>query len=353
MTLAITEQQRDDLVPMLSGEVLHAFEEESQVSYLFTPSTLSGTDTMIDRVVTMAKPVTIDWTERHKSAQQGAVGTITYALEKSGYIRHEEKNISKLIQDVDVLMELAREHGTQVALLYDTVIFLQLLKATRTGAMAAAGGSVDADVDLDKVIQAGGIAGFDADDDENDVVEVVNKISLMITYQKQRRRLPKGDSFLMVSLGLYDVLLQDDKLVSTDFSSGNGDVARNEVRMIKGIPILPVDMFQYLNDGLAAAAVSSVSDVTITDADKAARAILFSGQSVRVFEAMRPVFDMFYSEADKMNYIDTQYFFNVGVRRQDHTAGLYVWEAFQESSGGAEDWDIDPADINIEATAVI
>lgn len=350
MTLAITEQQRADLVPMLTGEVLHAFQEESQVSYLFTPSILQGTDTMIDRVVTQAKPVTIDWTERHKSAQQAAVGTITYELEKSGYLRHEEKNISKLIQDVDVLMEMAREHGTAVALLYDTVIFLQLLKASRAAAMTAAGGSVDADVDLDTVIQEGGVAGFDATNDELDVVEVVKKISLMITYQKQRRRLPKGDSFLLVSLGLYDVLLEDDKLVSTDFSSGNGDVSRNELRVIKNIPILPVDMFQYLNDGKAAAAVSSVSAATIDEQDKAARAILFSNQSIRVFEAMQPTFDMFYVEGDKMNYIDTQYFFNAGIRRQDHVAALYLFEVFNASPSADQ---IDSARINITATEVI
>ena len=364
--LAITEQDRQTLIPLLTGEVEHAFNYESELARFFTPKMVNGTDTVLDRVISMAKPVRIDWTEREKSAQIGAVGTVTYKLEHSGYIRHEEKNISKLLSDVDTLKELGLEHGKAVARLYDALILLVLIKSTRMGAMTASGVSgIDSDVDLDKVIQAGGLAVFDAEGDENVVAEVTAKLSLMIMFQRARRRYNKVGTILLVSHNLYFQLLNNDKLVDKMFSDGNGHYGKGEVKVLLDTPVVPITLFQDLATNPDVLGIDAVSDLEINEVDQCCRAILFDVSAVRVLEAHKPWVNAFYVENEKLNKIDTQFMMAVGTRRQDYTAGLYIAKVktqTENSSGSNYDADygladetlvIAGADINVVDTTLI
>lgn len=358
--LAITQELAADLVPIVSNEVIHAYETESELAHMWTPKTLRGTDTMVERVVGLAKPERIDWTERDKHAQAGAIGKVSYSLDYSGYVRHEEKNISALISDVNTLKELAIEHGKAIAILYDTVIFVAMIHGTRMSAMTAQGGSIDAAVDLDKVIEAGGVAAFDAVADESDVTEVVSKLRTMITWQKARRRFSKMGTMLAVSYGLYNVLLDNDKLVSKFYSPNNGDYSQGEVSMFMGVPIVPLQLFQHIQDLPGETATGSVivaDGLSVSTADAEIRAILFEPSAVVVLEAMRPTSTMFYEDMHKMNYIDTQFYFNAGVRRQDKLVGLYRQNAFLEYNESTEPDGIVGAlssgIINVTATAIV
>lgn len=327
MAIAITEQQRADLIPQFTGEVERAFEETGVLANLFEIKKVAGSDTVIDRVISKAKVERIDWTEEDKHAQVGAVGTLTYKLEHSIYIRHAEKNISKLISDLDVLKELTIEHGVDLAVQRDATILTAILQASRMDAMSASGVSgIDASVDLDKVVTEGLHVVFENANDEKDVSLVEDALeSIIIAMRSTRKWTP--DMHLVMSWGLYNTLRDSDKLGDEDFSAGNSDYAEGVLRKFMGVPVMPIATFQDLQGYVGVTnPIGDTWNTTATDA--AARAVFFSPRAIRVLEAMPVTFNMHYSEDHLTNYITSQAFYGVGVRRQDHVGALYTSAAY-------------------------
>ena len=324
--MAITEQQVADLVPLLTGEVEDAFEVSAELSNLFTVEQLRGSDTKIDRVVGRAHVETVDWTEDDKHAQVGTFGTITYKVEQSIYIRHAEKNISALISDVDALKELGEEHGKALAIQRDVTILTALLIGSRQAAMASSGvAGVDAGDELDKTVLEGLHAVMTASGDIKDVAKVEDKLEQMVISQRARRKAGMG-AILVVSHAIYNLLRQSDKLISKDFSAGNGDYAKGTVGLFLNIPVMPVTTFQDLQD--FAGTVNPIGTTwNTTTKDAEARAVLFTPRALRVLEVMPITVSAWYEDLHKNNYIDSQAFYGVGVRRQDDIAALYTFAA--------------------------
>lgn len=334
MSIAITEQQKADLIPLLSGEVESAFELAAELAPMFTVKVLEGTDKFIDRTVGQTHVQRVDWTEVDKASQQGAIGKVEYEVTNSIYIRHAEKNISKLIQDVDVLKELGQEDGKALALQRDVTILAALLQASRQDANTAQGGTVPAKNDLDVAFPAGIRDNFAADGDEADPDVVVKKLKQIITAQRARRKFNNNMGVLIVSYGLYDVLLDNDKLTSTEFSGDNANLAAGKFDALHGVRVMPITTFQDMQD-MVGEDNPVDSSLTITALDAEARAVLFEPTAIRVLEVLATVVDAWYEKAHKTNYIDAQAMYNVGVRRQDKVAALYTWEATQTGTVGA------------------
>ena len=324
--MAITEQQVADLVPLLTGEVEDAFEITAELSNLFTAEPLRGSDTKIDRVVGKSHVETVDWTEDDKHSQVGTFGTITYKVEQSIYIRHAEKNISALLNDVDALKELGEEHGKALAEQRDVTILTALLIGSRQAAMASSGvAGVAVGDELDKTVLEGLHGVLAATGDINDVAKVEDKLEQLIISQRARRKLGMG-AVMVVSHGVYNLLRQSDKLISKDFSTDNGDYAKGTVGLFLNIPVMPVTTFQDLQTYAGTVnPIGATWNTTTTDAE--ARAVIFTPRAIRVLEVMPVTVDAWYEKAHKNNYIDSQAFYGVGVRRQDYIAALYTFEA--------------------------
>lgn len=325
--MAITEQQIADLVPQLTGEVEVAFEVESELSTFFPVEKINGTDTKLDRVAGRAHVQAINWAQDDKDAQTGTFGTITYKIEDSIYIRHAEKNISALISDIDALKELGFEHGKALALQRDLTILTALLIGSRQSAMASSGvAGVAAGDELDNVVLEGIHAVFAASGDEADVAKVEYLLEQMIIAQKARRKFDKSGTMLVVSHAIYNVLRQSDKLMSTDYSRDNGDFAKGIVNKFMNVPLMPITIFQDMQ-GQAGTTNPIGTTWNIEMVDQEARAVLFTPRALRVLEAMPVTVDAWYEKSHKLNYIDSQAYYGVGVRRQDYIAALYHFNA--------------------------
>lgn len=335
VSLLITEQQKDDLIPLLTKEVIHGFEVEAELSNIFPITPLRGTDTLVDRVVGQAHVMTVDWDEADKSAQKGTFGSITYKVEQSIYIRHSTTNVAVLINDIDALKELGVEHGKALAIQRDATILTALLIGSRQSAMASSGvADVDAGDELDKTITEGLRIVLDADGDEYDVSAVEGAMNKGVATLRSKRKLDKSGSLWVVSHGIYDTLLESDKLVSSDFSINNGDYASGKLYKHKGIPVMPISVFEDLQ-GLVGV-TNPIGDTWNTTAvDAEARAVLFSPRAIRVLEVMPVTVSAFASELHKQNYIDSQALYGVGVRRPDYIFALYRYQASQTATVGA------------------
>ena len=325
MVMALTEQAAADLVEQLTGEVEHAFEVESHIANLFPITPIKGSDTKIDRVVGRAHVEAIDWTEDDKHAQVGAIGKITYTIEDSIYIRHAEKNIAPLLQDVDVLKELGMEHGKALAMQRDVTLLNALLIGSQKAAMTAVGGTVAASDDLDKTVEAGLRDTMAASGDEYDVTKLESKLEGLIIAQRARRKL-SADSVLIMTYKCFNTLRASEKLISKDFSSDNGDYAKGTLGLLMGVPVIPVPTFQDLQN-----VVGDVNPIgttwNVTTKEAQGRAVLFSPRALRVLEAMPVTVSAWYEKIHKTNFIDSQAYYGTGVRRQDNIAALFTFEA--------------------------
>lgn len=334
MTIAITEQQRNDLIPLLTKEVIKAFEHETELANMFEIKKLEGTDTLIDTVVGGASVKRVDWSQVDKAAQVGVMGRVTYELDQTVYIRHAEKNISKLISDVDTLKELMEEHGKALAVQRDVTILTCIVRGSMQGAMAASGVSgVETANDLPNTIKQGLHYVMAAANDIRDPDKVVEGLRMLITTMRSNRRASKSH-VLVMSFGLYEILRENDKLMSADYSKGNGDYANGELYKFLGYNVVPCTVFQDMQEPVAADNPVS-DDWDITELDKQARAVFFSPRSIRVIEAMPVTPDAWYNKDHKVNYIDSQAFYNTGVRRQDTIAALFHYNASQAATVGA------------------
>lgn len=341
MAINITEQHAEILIPQLTGEVEHAFEFESEFKGIFEVMNIKGTDTKIERVAGKVKVERIDWTEDDKHAQVGTFGNIQYSVDQAIYVRHAEKNIDPLLSDINAMKELAYEHGKEMAMQRDVTILTAILHGSRTAALAATGvAGVDADNDLDKVIEAGLVQTMEASGDINDALKLERKLEELIIAQRARRKLDKN-SLLIVSHGVYNELRQAEKLTNSDYSPSNADYAKGQLSRFMNMAIMPVTTFQDLQD--ARWANNPVSDaLNVSDIDKEARAVVVSPRALRILEVQPLTMDMWYEKVHKTNYIDTQAMYNVAVRRQDLIGALYTFEAV---AAGAVD--------NVDGTAVV
>jgi hypothetical protein len=209
---------------VFSGEVLASFQRENKMLGMSTVRTISS----------------------GKSAQFPAIGRTTASYHTAGNeitgdaIKHAEKVIT--IDDVllssafisqideaknhyDVRSQYSKEMGSALAKKTDA----HLLQLTVLGARASAtvtggdGGSVitDADANTNMASLIDSIFESAEDLDNKDV--------------------PEDDRYCVVPPNIYYELVQNDKLVSRDFSNANGDFGKGVVMEVAGIKIVKLN----------------------------------------------------------------------------------------------------------------
>tara|TARA_B110000444_G_C18843238_1_gene600217 strand:- start:1481 stop:2431 length:951 start_codon:yes stop_codon:yes gene_type:complete len=209
---------------VFSGEVLASFQRENKMLGMSTVRTISS----------------------GKSAQFPAIGRTTASYHTAGNeitgdaIKHAEKVIT--IDDVllssafisqideaknhyDVRSQYSKEMGSALAKKTDA----HLLQLTVLGARASAtvtGGD-------------GGSVITDADANTN-MVSLIDSI-FECAEKLDDKDVPEEDRYCVVPPSIYYELVQNDKLVSRDFSNANGDFGKGVVMEVAGIKIVKLN----------------------------------------------------------------------------------------------------------------
>ena len=138
-----------------------------------------------------------------------------------------------------------------------------------------------------------------------------------------RRRVPLSDAITLVSTSVYSDLLHSTKLMSTEFSLGNGNFAQRRIAEMNGIPVVESIAFPTsvnANHMLSTAGNSNAFNVT-TDDLKAQMIVFSKSQSLVTVNAREWETDLWDDKEHKSYVLDHQAMFTVDVRRPD-TVGV-------------------------------
>jgi len=206
----------------------------------------------------------------------------------------------------DFLPELGRQHGYEHAKLFDTAHIIQLMKCRNFVAPAHLAGAFyngiekPATINADKSIYAENIQDAHA----QGITELINRdLGAAV-----------DEAITVCTPEIFDILLHHDKLMSVDFSSGNGDFAKRRVGFLNGSRIIETPRFPSAveTDHILGTAFNVDAD------DIACKMLVYVPRLTLVaVEAKALTTNMWPDPQNFANVLDSYAMYNIGQRRPD------------------------------------
>lgn len=220
--------------------------------------------------------------------------------------RDNQDLLNDFQEDFNLRAEIAEDHGKELGKFFDQAFIIQTIK----GALAAAPTDVDS-------IGAGKNVTLTTAGDEDDPDKLYDAIVGRLVAM-QEEDIDTSDHIVMVRPSQYEVLLKNDKLIDSDFSQSNGDVAKAKVKYIFGSKIVPtarIPNAAITNHILSNADNSNAYDVSATEAK--AVAVIMHPRSLISGETIPMTNEIYYCKKEKQWFIDDFMAFGVNVNRPD------------------------------------
>lgn len=236
--------------------------------------------------------------------------------------------LEDLQNNYDAKVELARTQGEQLAEYFDEAAYIQAMKAARSAAPANLPG-----------FKSGTVVELAVAGDELDPVKLEAGILAMIQGMEEKKVRVRGTQFgttgyngvvLYVKPAQYYALLQNDKLVDSQYSMGNGNYADNRILKAAGLPIvtstlLPQEALGVTGHYLSNTANSSAYDYTAAEGDS--RVLGFAPRAVLAGETISLTSDIWYNKEEKQWFIDSHLSFGMAPDRAEMAGTVDVFRA--------------------------
>lgn len=309
----ITKLDRDEMIEIYGGEVDSQFAKKSMMREFFTIRPITGSDTATVRRIskTTLKAVTPGV---RPDADPVTLGKVSVTVDTMVIARNNVFLLDELQSDVALLEELSRDHGKTLGKFFDEAFLIMGTKATRMPAPAIDSVGAGRHIDLTT-----GDHGANAHKDP----DVVTAQIMEILTQFENDEIDTEDLVVFVSPATFQVLLNNDKLVSRDFSEG-ADFAKRVLYYIGDARIVKTARLPKganTNHELSNAGNSNAYDTTADDGKIIALVMdpmaLLSGETIALQS------DIWFNKEEKQWFIDSFMAFAVAVRRPDLTGGLF------------------------------
>ena len=245
-------------------------------------------------------------------------GDVSVTVDTVVVARNNVFLLEDLQNNYDAKVELARTQGEQLAEYFDEAAYIQAMKAARSAAPANLPG-----------FQGGTVVELDAATDELDPNKLEAKILSMVQGMEEKKVKVRGTQFgttgyngvsLFVSPAQYYTLLQNDKLVDSQYSMGNGDYADSRILKAAGLPIntttlLPQEAAGATGHLLSNATNSNAYDYTAAEGD--VRVLGFAPRAVLAGETISLQSDIWYNKEEKQWFIDSHLSFGMAPDRAE------------------------------------
>ena len=216
------------------GMVDLAFHEMSMMKSILNVRTVRGTNTIKNyRVGETTLSAVTPGVRPDASATN--FGDVSVTVDTVVVARNNVFVLEDLQNNYDAKVELARTQGEQLGEFFDEAGYIQAMKAARLSAPANLPG-----------FKSGTVVEMDAAGDEADATKLEAKILAAIQGMEEKKVKVRGTQFgttgyngvsIYVAPAEYYTLLQNDKLVDSQYSPGNGDYADSKVLKVAGLPI--------------------------------------------------------------------------------------------------------------------
>ena len=320
-------------IEQYGGEVEHRILKESFMRQFFKFKTIRGTDTLTnDRIGSSAlqkvargiRPVDHGVTFDNISIK---IDTIVLA-------RTNEFVLDSFLSHIDTRKEIGVEHGKEIGKFFDESFLVQGIKACQVTNLDPDGVSLGGWEGLTptnivrtapKGFQGGTPVVLSGVGDELD--PDLLELAIQDVCQKvEEKDIDISEAVLLMRPAQYYALLRNDKLISRDFSSVNGDYAKGDVLESCGIRIQKTNRFPKAADVgvthfLSNAGNGNAYDVTAND--QKCVVCLLMPKALLAGETIPLTSDVYFDKKEMQWFIDSYLSFAVTPNRAEMAAGIF------------------------------
>ena len=227
-------------IEKFDGVVHETVQKESVTAGVFTKKPLVGTDTMSNSA--MGNP-TLQKVEPGKepAGQQIEVGKMIVQVKTPIIARVTEPMLAAVQDHLDIKSRTPANFGKRIAKHEDELMFVQVVKSalyeheTIIPIHPPTAGTTVTGKGSGGILQRGSNFTLGSASDETDADKMDLAVMTIHQYFAEADLDPTTEGFLYMAPAQYFTLLKADKLINTDYSSGNGNYANAAIAKVSGI----------------------------------------------------------------------------------------------------------------------
>jgi len=313
----LSDLPTDLMIDEYGGEVESQFAKSSIMRGYVKIRPVRGTDTIVNNRVgkTTLKKLTPGV---RPPAETTPFGKVTLTVDTVVLARDNRSMLNEFQTHFDARMELGQDHGKEIGKFFDQAFIIMGIKGSKAAAPVLGDGDP-----AKQSIGAGKNITLAVAGDEDDPDKLAQAITDIIV-QMEEEEIPVEELVCFVRPTRFQVLLNNNKLLSRDFAAGNGDFAKgilyeiNGCRIVKTARIPEAAIVGHL---LSNADNSNAYDLSATEAK--AVAVIIHPKSMLAGETIPLQSDVWFSKEEKQWFIDSFLAFGVTVNRPDVCGGVF------------------------------
>lgn len=306
----LSDEARKLLIEKFTGQVDRAFISASIMSGFLPVMPVIGTDTISVRRFGNTKPRRVTPGVR-PGGDSIETDKVTLTVTTHIVFRNFFSKLGEVQQDIDMAGETARNHGQNMAKLFDTAVLIMAYRGSKATVDTNANANVT-DHTLNGAFFDGVSASLAAAGDETDPDKLVDGLDGLITKIKERD-MPLDGFAIFVRPSTYKVISDHPKLINQDYSQGNGNYAWRMVKVLAGVPI--VETPRILSTATTDYKTLFNNDSYDWSAEDAkVEAIIFHRDGLLIGESLVEESNIFYSDMEKTWVVDTDRAFDIAIR---------------------------------------
>lgn len=302
----LSDVQIDLMIEEYGGSVDSQFAKSSIMREFVNIRTVRGTDTIVNNRVgkTTLKKVTPGV---RPAADSTPFGSVNVTVDTIVLARDNRSLLNDFQIHFDARMELGKDHGKEIGKFFDEAFIIMCIKGA--GQAAPSG--------LNGAIGAGKSTTLATAGDETDPDKLEAAIADIIV-EMEEEDITVDELIIFVRPKEFRVLLNNDKLISRDYSAGNGDYAAGTLHELNGARIVKTARIPNAVNSdhmLSNTRNGNAYNVDATEAKTVA--VIMHPKSLLAGETIPLTSKVYYDDKELMWFIDSYLAFGVSVSRPD------------------------------------
>ena len=313
----LSEVSHELILEQYGGEVENQFKKSAIMRQYAKVRPVRGTDTISNNRVgrTTLKALTPGV---RPPAETTPFGKVSLTVDTVVLARDNRSMLNELQIHFDARMELAQDHGKELGYFFDQAFIIMAIKGAQASAPVLGDGTASK-----QSIGAGKSRTLTAALDELDPDKFATAIKAIIIAMEEEE-IPVEELVVFVRPTQFEVLLNNNKLMSRDFAAGNGDYAKGIIYEIGGARIVKtarIPTAAVTGHFLSNAQNSNAYDITAAQAK--AVAVILHPKALLAGETIPLTSDIWFNREEKQWFIDSFLAFGVTVNRPDVCGAVF------------------------------
>lgn len=313
----LSDVERGILIDEYGGAVESQFAKDSIMRQYVSIRTVKGTDTIVNNRVGKTSLKKLVPGVR-PPADPTPFGKVQVTVDTVVLARDTRSLLNEFQTHFDARAELGKDHGKQIGKFFDQAFIIMGIKGAQMAAPDFGMGATKNSIGAGKFVDLA-VAGDEADPDL--LAQAITDVLVAM----EEEEAPVEEMLVFVRPTEYNTLLNNNKLVSGEFSPGNGDFAKQKIDLIANTRIVKTARIprEEDDDHFLSNATNGFA-YNVAGKDARAVAVIIHPRSFLAGETIPLTSNVFFSDIEKTWFIDSWLSFGVAVNRPDLCGAVFA-----------------------------